>query len=84
MRDLSVRALVLRRVVEAARSSLGIELHAESLSYNLLTLSTELRGIRLAALDTPAVPFATADTLAISFGAQSHAVAVATQTFQAP
>ena len=66
-----VRALVLRRVVEAARSSLGIELHAESLSYNLLTLSTELRGIQFAALDSPAVPFATADTLAISFGART-------------
>ena len=65
------RALVLRRVVEAARSSLGIELHAESLSYNLLTLSTELRGIRLATSKTPDAPFAAADALAISFAART-------------
>jgi hypothetical protein len=65
------RALVLRRVVEAARSSLGIELHAESLSYSLLTLSTELRGIQLATVETPAAPFAAADALAIEFGART-------------
>src|SRR5262245_66045307 len=65
------RALVLRRVVEAARTSLGIELHAESLSYNLLTLSAELRNIQLTTQGVPAAPFAAADALAISFGART-------------
>jgi outer membrane protein insertion porin family len=65
------RALVLRRVVEAAHRSLGIELHAESLSYNLLTLSAEVRSIQLATVGAPAAPFAAADTLAISFGART-------------
>jgi outer membrane protein assembly factor BamA len=65
------RALVLRRVVEALRTSYGIELSAESLSYNLLTLSAELRGIRVAAVHTPAEPFAAADALALSFGART-------------
>ncbi len=65
------RALVLRRVVEAARSSFGIELHAESVAYNLLTLSTELRGIQLATSKTPDAPFAAADALTISFGART-------------
>jgi outer membrane protein insertion porin family len=64
----SVRALVLRQAVEAARASYGIDLHAESLSYNLLTLSAELRGLRLAAVGTPAQPFAATDRLAVSFG----------------
>src|SRR4029453_18734090 len=62
------RALVLRRVVEAARSSFGIELNAESLSYNLLTLSAALQGVQLATSQTPDAPFAAADALAISFG----------------
>jgi outer membrane protein assembly factor BamA len=66
-----IRALVLRRVVEAVRTSLGIELHAESLSYNLLTLSAELRGIQMASVDTPAEPFAGADALVISFSART-------------
>src|SRR5262245_36770472 len=66
-----IRALVLRRVVEAVRTSLGIELHAESLSYNLLTLSAELRGIQLSSVDTPAEPFAAANALVISFGART-------------
>src|SRR5262245_64309089 len=39
------RALVLRRVGEALRTSYGVDLRAQSLSYNLLTLSAELREI---------------------------------------
>lgn len=66
-----VRALVLRRVVDGARRSLGVELHAASLSYNLLTFSAELRGIQLAIPQKPAEPFAAADALAISFGART-------------
>src|SRR5215510_7043377 len=66
-----IRALVLRRVVEAVRTSLGIELHAESLSYNLLTLSAELRNVQVASVDTPAEPFAGADALVISLGART-------------
>jgi outer membrane protein assembly factor BamA/autotransporter translocation and assembly factor TamB len=65
------RALVLRRVVEALHTSYGIDLRAESLSYNLLTLSAELRGIRVAAVRTPAEPFAAADAVALSFGART-------------
>jgi hypothetical protein len=60
------RTLVLRRVVEAFRTSYGIHLRAESLSYNLLTFSAEFRGIQLAAVDTPAEPFAVADAVAMS------------------
>jgi len=63
-----VRALVLRQVVEALRDSFGIALQAESLSYNLLTLSAELRGIHVAAVDRPDEPFAAAETLTASFG----------------
>ena len=64
----SVRALVLRRVAEALRTSYGVDLRAGSLSYNLLTLSAELRGVQLSAVHSPAEPFATADALALSFG----------------
>ncbi len=66
-----VRALVLRRVVETLRTSYGIDVRAESLSYNLLTLSAELRGIQLAAVLTPAEPFVAADALAMSFGVRT-------------
>jgi outer membrane protein assembly factor BamA len=65
------RAFVLRRVVEALRTSFGIELRAESLSYNLLTLSAELRGIQLAAVDTPAAPFAAANAVSVSVGVRT-------------
>ncbi|HEX7780367.1 MAG TPA: hypothetical protein VF424_14065, partial [Vicinamibacterales bacterium] len=65
------RALVLHRVVEALRTSYGIDLRAESLSYNLLTLSAELRGVQVAAVHSPAEPFAVAQTLALSFGART-------------
>ncbi len=64
----SVRALVLQRAVEALRASYGIDLRAGSLSYNLPTLSAELHDVRLAAVGTPAQPFATADRIAVSFG----------------
>ena len=67
----TVRARVLRRVVEAVRTSYGIDLRAGSLSYNLLTLSAELRGLQLAAVGTPNEPFAVADSLAISFEAST-------------
>ena len=66
-----VRALVLRRVIEAVRTSYGIDLRAGSLSYNLLTFSAELRGIQLAAVETPNEPFFVADAVAISFGAST-------------
>ncbi|HXW08565.1 MAG TPA: translocation/assembly module TamB domain-containing protein [Vicinamibacterales bacterium] len=65
------RALVLRRVVEALRTSYGVELRAEGLSYNLLTLSAELRGVQVASVTTPAEPCAAAEALAISFGARA-------------
>ncbi len=64
----SVRAVVLRHAAEALRTSYGIDLHAESLSYNLLALSAEFRGLRLAAVGTPEQPFAVTDRLAMSFG----------------
>ena len=67
----SVRSLVLRHVVEGLRNSYGIDLRAASLSYNLLTLSAELREIQLAAADTPAEPFAAADALSLSFGVRT-------------
>jgi outer membrane protein assembly factor BamA len=65
------RAAVLRRLVQSISTSYGIELRAEALSYNLLTLSAELRGVQLAATATPAEPFAAADALGLSFGARS-------------
>ncbi len=63
-----VRALVLRRVVAAVRASYGIEARAGSFSYNVLTLSAELRDVALASVDTPSEPFATADALGVAFG----------------
>ena len=39
-----VRALVLRHLAAAIRTSYGIDLRARSLSYNALTLSAELHG----------------------------------------
>src|SRR5512145_109951 len=66
-----VRELVLRRVVESLRTAYGTDLRAGSLSYNLLTLSAELRGIQLAAVDTPAEPFAAAEAVAITFGVRT-------------
>jgi outer membrane protein assembly factor BamA len=65
------RALVLRRAAEALRVPYGIDLRADSLSYNLLTLSAELRGIRVAAVQTPTEPFAIADALSMSFGVRT-------------
>src|SRR5262245_4079527 len=62
------RALVLRRVAETLHTSYGIDLRAGSLSYNLFTLSAELRRIQLAAVDAPNEPFGFADALAVSFG----------------
>jgi outer membrane protein assembly factor BamA/autotransporter translocation and assembly factor TamB len=64
----SARSVVLRRVAEALRTSYGVDLRARSLSYNLLTLSTELRGVQLSAVHSPAEPFAAADAVALSFG----------------
>jgi len=63
-----VRALVLRRVVTAIHTSYGIDVRAGSLSYNLLTLSAELRGLQVASVDTPAEPFAAADAVGVTFG----------------
>jgi outer membrane protein assembly factor BamA len=63
-----VRALILRRVAEAVRTSYGIDLRAASLSYNLLTLSAQLQRIQVAAVGTSDEPFGVADALAISFG----------------
>jgi outer membrane protein assembly factor BamA len=65
------RALVLRRVAEALRTSYGVDLRAKSLSYNLLTLSAELRGIQAATVQAPAEPFAAADAVAVSFGVRT-------------
>src|SRR5690349_18796507 len=65
------RALVLRRLATSLRTSYGVELRAASLSYNLLTLSAELREIQVAALGTPNEPFVTADALALSFGVRT-------------
>ena len=65
------RALVLRRVAEALRTSSGVDLRAQSISYNLLTLSAELRGVQLAAVQAPSEPFAAADALALSFGVRT-------------
>src|SRR5262245_3861393 len=64
----TVRAFVLRRVVDTLRSSYGIDLSATSLFYNLLTLSAELRTVQIAAVDTPDQPFGSADALGVSFG----------------
>ena len=66
-----VRASVLRRVVAVVRASYGIDVRAGSLSYNVLTLSAELRGVELASVDTPSEPFATADALGVTFGART-------------
>ncbi len=62
-----VRALVLRRAASQIRTSFGIDIATQSFSYNLLTLSAELRGVQLAAVDAPAQPFAAADALSLSF-----------------
>ena len=67
----SARALVLRRVAEALRTSYGVDLRAGSLSYNLLTLSAELRGVQVSAVQSPAEPFAAADALGLSFGVRT-------------
>ena len=45
-------------------------MRAASLSYNVLTLSAELRGVELASVDTPSEPFAAADALGVTFGAR--------------
>ncbi len=66
-----VRALVLRRVAAAVRTSYGIDVRAGSLSYNVLTLSAELRGVELASVDTPSEPFAAADALGVTFGVRT-------------
>ena len=66
-----VRAFVLRRVAEVVRTSYGIDVRAGSLSYNVLTLSAELRGVELAFVDTPSEPFAAADALGVTFGART-------------
>ena len=66
-----VRALVLRRVAAVVRTSYGIDVRAGSLSYNVLTLSAELRGVELAFVDTPSEPFAAADALGVTFGART-------------
>jgi hypothetical protein len=65
------RDFVLRRIVEGLHTSYGIDLRAASLSYNLLTLSAELRGVHLSAVHTPEEPFAAADAIALSFGART-------------
>src|SRR5436190_17286010 len=66
-----VRALVLRHLAAAIRTSYGIDLRARSLSYNALTLSAELHGVELASVDTPSEPFATADALGVTLGART-------------
>ncbi len=66
-----VRSFVLRRVAEVLRTSYGIDVRAGSLSYNVLTLSAELRGVELAFVDTPSEPFAAADALGVTFGART-------------
>ena len=65
-----VRALVLRHVASVLRASYGIDVRAASLSYNVLTLSAELRGVELAFVDTPSEPFAAADVLGVTFSAR--------------
>jgi outer membrane protein assembly factor BamA len=66
-----VRALVLRRIAALVRTSYGIDVRAESLSYNLLTLSAELRAVELASVDAPAEPFASATALRLTFGVRT-------------
>ena len=68
MHTAPVRALVLRRVAAVLRTSYGIDVRAGSFSYNVLTLSAELRGVELATVDTPSEPFAAADALGVTFG----------------
>ncbi len=65
-----VRALVLRHVASVLRASYRIDVRAASLSYNVLTLSAELRGVELALVDTPSEPFAAADVLGVTFSAR--------------
>jgi outer membrane protein insertion porin family len=66
-----VRALVLRRVRAAVRTSSGIDLRAGSLFYNILTLSAELQRVELASVGTPTEPFATAEALGVTFGVRT-------------
>src|SRR5688572_28196085 len=66
-----VRALVLRRIAAAVRTSYGIDVRGRSLSYNLLTLSAELHGVELASVDTPSEPFAAADALGVTLSART-------------
>ncbi len=62
------RALLLDRTATWLRGAAGIELSASSLSYNLLSLSAELRDVKLAATGAEDEPFATADVVALDFG----------------
>ncbi|HXR44809.1 MAG TPA: hypothetical protein VN759_08385, partial [Pseudolysinimonas sp.] len=63
-----MRSVVLQHIGAALRTSAGIELRAASLTYNLLTLRAELRGVEMAATDTPAEPFGFADAVSVRFG----------------
>ena len=63
-----VRSLALQHISAALRTSAGIELRAASLTYNLFTLSAELRDVELAATDTPGEPFAFATAVGVRFG----------------
>jgi outer membrane protein assembly factor BamA/autotransporter translocation and assembly factor TamB len=61
-----VRRLVLRRTVATLADRLGIALHADVLRYNLLALRVTLTGVRAAAVETPDVPFLSADSIEIT------------------
>ncbi len=63
-----VRGLVLRRVAAVLRTSAAVELRAASLSYNVFTLSAELRDVELAATHTPDEPFGSAAAIGVRFG----------------
>ena len=63
-----VRALVLRHLIAELRSSARLDLQASRLSYSLLTLSASLENVRLAAVDTPSQPLATAERIGLTLG----------------
>ncbi len=52
-----VRAMVLRRVTDLARTHLGLQITASALDYNLARRSVELHDVALAAIQSPDAPF---------------------------
>ncbi len=66
-----VRGLVLRYVSATLRTSAGIELRASSLTYNLFTLSADLRDVELAAISARDTPFGSAAAIHVTLGAKA-------------